>query len=284
MNKSIKYVTALLAICLVACDENETSVSSAALDETTFAENVLAESSENVDDALTARRGPRGIWGGGSIGAFGSYSNCAAISEETQEGVDYPVVITIDYADSCSSRNGNLTKSGKIIVTLTGDATEVGSQRIVVYDNYVVNDHLIEGTRTFTYNGGKSHSITLVGGKITTPEGLVITRESSKTKTLVSGADTEDREDDVYEITGSVSGVNAEGESYSKSITSPLVKSRDCPWVTSGIIEKTCGDDVVVVDFGDGTCDNLATRTENGVAEDIEMDYEVKRRVKKRHS
>ena len=270
----------MLGACLFACDDSETTVSNSTLDETTFAENVLTESSENVDDALAARKGPRGFGGGGLAGGPGGLSDCAVVTEETPESEDYPSTITIDYGEGCTSTNGNLTKSGKIIITLTGDPEEAGSQRIVVYDNYVVNDHLVEGTRTFTNNGDGSHSITLEGGKITTPEGLVITRESTKTKTLVSGGDTEEREDDVYEITGTVSGVNAEGENYGKSITSPLIKSRDCPWITSGVIEKTSGEDVVVVDFGDGTCDNLATRTENGVSEEIEMNHRVKRRHK----
>ena len=47
-----------------------------------------------------------------------------------------------------------------------------------------------------------------------------------------------------------------------------------------GIVQKTVGDSVSTYDFGDGTCDNLAVITENGVSEEIEMNFRPKRRNK----
>ncbi len=277
MNKLMKYVAIMFGACLFACDDNETEISDQGLDEITFSENIMAESGDEVDEVIAGRT-RFGFGKGGIKGGLGGFLGCATISEETPEDADYPLIITVDYTEACDAAIWDITKSGKIIITLTGAPDEAGSQRIITYDNYVVNDHLIEGTRTFTNNGDGSHTVTLVDGKITTPEGAEITRTSTRTKTLVSGGDTEDRSDDVFEITGSASGTNAEGLSYSKTITSPLVKRKDCFWITSGIIEENSGDDEVVVDFGDGTCDNLATRTENGVSEEIEMNFKVRRK------
>lgn len=91
-------------------------------------------------------------------------------------------------------------------------------------------------------------------------------RESTKTKTLIEGGETVDRSNDVYEITGIIAGETSNGISYKKEIVEPLVLSRDCFWSTKGVIGTTIGEASISIDFGDGTCDNVVTRTdEDGV-------------------
>ncbi|MEZ5083067.1 MAG: hypothetical protein R2750_06425 [Bacteroidales bacterium] len=47
-----------------------------------------------------------------------------------------------------------------------------------------------------------------------------------------------------------------------KVITKPLVKPEDCLSIVSGTIEFREGDKVVaIIDFGNGECDNIATKT-----------------------
>ncbi len=49
---------------------------------------------------------------------------------------------------------------------------------------------------------------------------------------------------------------------YEKTITSPLIKSDDCKYIVAGTITFHIGDKVAaIIDFGDGTCDNIATKT-----------------------
>ena len=93
---------------------------------------------------------------------------------------------------------------GTIIITVTGDPEEAGSQRIVTFEDYFVNGNQLEGTRTFTNdgineNGNPSFNVTLVDGRITTEGGEVFTREANKTREQVEGADTDTREDDAYQ-------------------------------------------------------------------------------------
>ena len=50
--------------------------------------------------------------------------------------------------------------------------------------------------------------------------------------------------------------------SFEKVITKPLVKIDDCKFIVEGTIEFRKGDQVVaIIDFGDGQCDDIATKT-----------------------
>ncbi len=49
---------------------------------------------------------------------------------------------------------------------------------------------------------------------------------------------------------------------YEKIITKPLVRLDDCRFIVEGTVEFYKGDVLIVtIDFGDGSCDNLATKT-----------------------
>jgi hypothetical protein len=72
--------------------------------------------------------------------------------------------------------------------------------------------------------------------------------------------------DDVYEITGSTTGVNRNGISYVAQIITKLRVELACEWrIVSGVIEVTPeGKSVRKIDFGSGACDRLVTVTVNG--------------------
>ena len=49
---------------------------------------------------------------------------------------------------------------------------------------------------------------------------------------------------------------------YEKIITKPLVRLDDCRFIVEGTVEFYRGDELIVtIDFGDGVCDNIATKT-----------------------
>jgi hypothetical protein len=58
-----------------------------------------------------------------------------------------------------------------------------------------------------------------------------------------------------------------------KVVTKKLVKLENCNYIVEGIIEyRLNGNVVATVDYGDGTCDNLATKTVDGVSFEFELD------------
>lgn len=64
-----------------------------------------------------------------------------------------------------------------------------------------------------------------------------------------------------------------EGYEYDKIIVKPLVKIEGCKYIVEGIIQYL-KDDVVVatIDYGDGTCDEWATKTWDGGSKVFSMD------------
>lgn len=55
---------------------------------------------------------------------------------------------------------------------------------------------------------------------------------------------------------------------------------KNCFWITKGIVQTTIGEAFTIVDFGDGSCDNLAVSVDE---EGIEGEFETKMKIHKTH-
>ena len=65
---------------------------------------------------------------------------------------------------------------------------------------------------------------------------------------------------------------------YTKNILIPLEKIDGCDYVVKGKIEYIKdGAVVATVDFGDGQCDNIATKTVDGVDHEFKLDKKCKK-------
>ena len=83
-------------------------------------------------------------------------------------------------------------------------------------------------------------------------------------------------------VDGKTSTFNLRGKKkssrYKRNIIKPLVKIDGCDYIVEGKIEyiKT-GSVVATVDFGDGECDDIATKTVDGVDHEIKLNKKGKR-------
>jgi len=275
--KKFQFSAILALFALIAingCDQQDVAVTDELLDETAMTETVFAQLDADVEDAMPYDELSSGRFGFGGFG-FG-FGNCMSRTVERPDDARYPKVVTISYDSACTSGLHHTVKNGTIIITITGQPSVEGSQRIVTFENFSVNGYLIEGTKTITFLSANQWTSVLENGKITTPDGQVITRN-------VAGMDTEERSDDVFEITGWAEGQTAEGYDYRKEIIEPLVVSKDCFWITKGIIEITIGDAVFTIDFGDGTCDDLAVKTIDGESEEFQLQMKCHKMLIHRH-
>lgn len=176
----------------------------------------------------------------------------------------FPKTMTIDYGTGVTSPNGVLRK-GQIIVNLTGEIRVAGSVISVTYNNYSVNGYQINGTYAMipklVAGVGVNYNITVSNGSITQPDGTTATYSGTETFTQVGGIGTSTITDDTYQVTGNFSYHNTSTGTITANITNPLVKSTDCEDITSGTIAFTDNKLKGTLDFGSGTCDNLATIT-----------------------
>ena len=153
-------------------------------------------------------------------------TNCANITVvEDANGTVYggqkfPRTVTIDYgATNVTCPASGRIFRGKIFININKPHKLVGSVATITFDNFYVNDHKLEGTRTNTHsadaNGQPIINISMVGGKVTDPDGKTFTWNTNHTRTWISGFATPTAVDNKVNITGSASGVNRAGKAFS---------------------------------------------------------------------
>jgi hypothetical protein len=71
--------------------------------------------------------------------------------------------------------------------------------------------------------------------------------------------------DDVYHITGTTTTVNNVLGLSRFEVLTPLVNKLNCNWLVSGRVKITLGTAIGIVDFGNGTCDNVGTLETGGL-------------------
>ena len=202
--------------------------------------------------------------------------DCAALIEELEGDTK---VLTIDFGEGCVGPHGHVRK-GMIVITIKGNHWEVGSSHISELFDFYIDDVHIEGTRS-KFNISESEdsnpkfNIILSDGKLTWPDGTFATREAEHTRTIDRAQNPIG--DQMY-VEGQSNGVNREGEEYFNEIISPLMYSRSCefgkmPIPVVGIKQHMVNDELVIIDFGNGDCDNLATATRNGESKEFEIQF-----------
>lgn len=210
---------------------------------------------------------------GAANGVAGKGQSCATVSFNNADPNTFPKIMTIDFGTGCTT-NGILRK-GKIIATLSGKIRTAGTTISVTFDNYYVNGFKLEGTLSITNNsGGNGLGFTTqtTNGKLTYPDASYYTHTGSHTLTQTAGAGTPlDFSDDTFSLTGSGTTASSAGNSLTVSITTPLVKKLDCKNIVSGVQAFTYNTVSGTLDYGTGTCDNLATLTIGSYTQEVTL-------------
>ncbi len=187
----------------------------------------------------------------------------------------FPKTITLNYGKGIELSNGT-TISGSIFITVSAQPRTDGAVRTVTFNDFYIDSVNIAGTRTMTFSLNEVGNIVnkVVGSiVITFPDGTYITRETEKIREIVAGLDTPgDYSDDIFSITGFTNSVSSEGYTFSNLIQEPLIRKGDCRFIVQGIVTMSKnGADFAELNYGDGTCDDIATITKNGIERQITL-------------
>jgi len=257
---------ATIALTAPSCKKDD--VSSTVDSEVTTAND--SEESESVSDEVgnimdAASNGTSIVGRTSSTEAqLDALSNCATITNDT---IAVPHLLTIDFGSTNCLCNDGKYRRGQILVSYNSTYFAQGAVKTTTFNNYFRNDNKLEGTRSVTNlglnaDGNMAWSISAVNMKITKTNGNMHTWNSERTRTMTAGANTSAWSDDQYMITGSGSGVNANGVNYTASIMTPLHRALSCHWIDSGVIAFTRSNGSTrTINFGTGTCDDQATVT-----------------------
>lgn len=218
-----------------------------------------------------------------SIGEYADSSalirvGCAIYTVDSVGTSSWPKTLTIDFGTSnCMCADGNLRR-GKIIASFTGRYRDSLTVITISTVNYYHNNNFVQaGTHTITNNGHNasgnlSYTINVQSASVITSNGTV-SWNSYRTREWIAGESTlSNPMDDVYSIIGTGNGTSVNGNTFSLTITDPLIVALNCPYIKQGKLTLSPPNlSERMIDFGGGSCDNNATVTINGVVYEITM-------------
>jgi hypothetical protein len=270
MKNIIPVFLAMGLVAFSACKQEEIALAPQTLNN--IEDQIL--SSDLMDDVLDEVEYTSDIFFGELKSGF---DDCRTVSVEPMDRVTWPKIITIDFGtEGCLVRD-SVVKKGKIIINMDAPQNGRAWTKVITFDNYYVNDNKVEGTNTTTFNREDGHptwTSLIVGGQITTPDGGILrTRDAVHVRLQTRGIDTpRDRSDDAFQINGHATGTRRDGKTFSWVINEPLVISNNCRWIRKGIKVITLeGQSDITVDYGENSCDNIASITQDGVTKDIKL-------------
>lgn len=264
----VAFTMVSFAVAFNSCKKNKDAVDEM---ETTFelsGDQAIADNlTQDANDVFNEVTTDNNLQGEGFAPQSGTPQNiipCATITITPAQG--FPKTITIDFGTSCTHRG--ITRSGKIIVVLSDSVRRPGATAVMNFDNYYVNFYKKEGTITWTNTstpGTKSWSRKCENGKITAPNGNYWLHSGMQFITQTAGVLTpHDFTDDVFSITGGNTVTNSAGRTRDCTILEALQKKFACANIDKGKLKVQGPNHYAIIDFGDGSCDNLATISIDG--------------------
>lgn len=250
----------LAALALSSCQKEKLNTDSNSASELSLAEDVFNE----VLSAETNSNSHKSL-------------SCKVVTRDT---LSFPRVITIDFGSGCTDGRG-ATRSGQIIITYELDNfLDSGNNIQVSFNNYFHNNLAITGSTAYHNNGANTAgNITMSGiSSITTTSqnGNVTTITSNQHYEMLSGQNTSTKEDDQYAVTGHATGTSSDGSQLDYTILQQLIKNRatGCnQFYVQGVTRtRKTGQAEKYLDYGVGSCDNIAVETINGVSQNITLD------------
>jgi hypothetical protein len=251
--KKTLYLLSFLTILLYACKDedvmnNPDLTSTQATQDHLFAEQNFNDVGRIVEEGFIANAVNK---------------SCASYNLNNNNTLDIDTLI-INFGTTNCLQNGKLRK-GKIIITYTGKYRDSLAVITTTFDNYYVNNNLIQGRYE---NGNMWFTIAVNNASIVTNNGI-INWSSIKTREWVGGIATYGNiTDDRYKITGSANGIGVNNNSFSMEITDTLnidlgclpscvIKSGTAKISPNGYADR-------IINYGDSLCDCNFDITING--------------------
>ena len=255
-------------------EKAETVINDFMMAKTSFerAYTVMDESAQQ-EDGLNGFTGPD----------IASNRNCGTVEFSVDQSQFFPAVLSIDYGDGCTLEDQRL--SGKLSATFNGFLFEKDKSIELSFDLFAINDISVDGRYTLTNKGfdDKQQQIwehEIQDGQLKGPHGFSIEYAANTSTTQIAGQDThwwnagiDGLTDDVWEVIQSATYINPFGDVFTVSTAIPIIKNVLCEWPISGavIISGESLPHHVEVNFGENTCDNIATVAYGTVEFEIEL-------------
>jgi hypothetical protein len=279
---------ALISLTFFACEKDNTSSSSEDefnnLINESYASEMFDEVEDLGDEAVDYLDNSGSTKSANETEGLDNYNRLSPCATITKVYIEDTVLVTIDFGDENCLCNDGRERRGKMYINHYGYYWGEGDVEIEFsFDNYFVDDNQLIGTRNvYRYMNENQHRVSEIicdGSVVLADDAGTITRHAEHVRELLEGSETHYKYDDVIQLTGSSNATLADGIKISGEITTPLIRRNEegCfRYFVSGVRQIMHGEDEIIIDYGDGTCDNLAEFTKNGETHT----YEIRHRQK----
>lgn len=288
MKTRILMMGAVLALMVTACSKDDSKSSASAADFSADEAKLNSKMdianddvSDIVEEQFDATQSSAANRSAENTSSTSNLPSCATVTRVPAFGeIITPgtlVTKTIDFGTTgCERNNGNILK-GKIIITFTYQPGANPQTINYQFDNFYHNNVKFTGNKTFTRTmteatqTSPSHPVVVMNMDLdaTFPDGRVIHRTGTRTREIIEGYGNADLSDNVYSVTGNWTNTFPNASVKTTTITTPLIVKMSCiqqnkPLIVQGVITFQRNTRTASLDYGDGTCDNIATYTVNG--------------------
>ena len=193
-------------------------------------------------------------------------ASCAVVTNDT---VSKPHTYTVDYGTGCVGADG-VTRSGKVTATYnTTNMRLVNASYIISFQNYVENNEQIGGSVTIQnngFNGSGNLNYTITLNVPTVVSGVSSTVTGNLGYEWIAGEGTLSTADDMFSLTGSVTGNDRKGRYSTFTVNTPLISSSACNnlYVQGTASATQAGQPNKTFNYGSGTCTGTETVSLNG--------------------
>ena len=192
------------------------------------------------------------------------FPECAEITTSTSGET---TIVTIDFGTGCTLNNG-AEVSGQI----TYNHGPVQDQTVTItyqFTDFIYNSKQIFGggslLRMRSNADGNPQTTAQKNWEIIFPSEMSVSVTGTRISTWIEGVGSGTWTDNVYLHSGDRTLVFSNGFTHQTDITTPLRREITCPFFVSGVVAINRNELFdITLDYGDGTCDNLATLTVNG--------------------
>lgn len=207
-----------------------------------------------------------------------NFPDCVTVSVS---GDEFPKEITIDYGDGCTGAF-EIERTGTITLHMTDTILNPGAVYTITFEDVSIGMRQVDKMATITNEGLNEEGNWVISSQSESTiifekeEGTItISRVFSEVKEWLAGFETPEMEDDRFLKSGGGSMLVNGDLKFERSTTDPLLFDRTCRYPLSGIIRITKEGEYMVIDFGEGECDNIALVRKDGESEKIDLDHGI---------
>ena len=267
----------VLSLCIIAilasCSNEKDEVEEQQIDYSEVAKSSeIDQASEALDEVTLKVYETQEVSESSKMPPNFNLPDCVTITVVAQQNYRE---VTLDFGSEGCLVNGNILK-GVIVLTYTRNPQ---AQEILItktFTDFYFNAKHIQGGNTILKqrqndNGNpqftKTTNITFIW-----PDGVTATRNGVKIREWIEGHGSGVWSDNVFEITGNWTTTFVNGNTHSYTVLSPLRREVICFYFVSGSIDVVRTNFSGVFNYGEGSCDNLATFTfADGTVVDITL-------------